>query len=226
MQQIEDRILDGRLKAGDRLPSERDFAVSLGVSRPSLREALRVLEALGIVEIRLGGGPESGAVLVGTPGPGFLNLLKLQLALGHFSQANVLETRLALETWSCQEAARSADEEDVNALSTILDQMDDPVITTGEFNRLDTAFHVRIAESTGNALLAHLMGSLRLAITRQMIEAYAALPDWKETAKTVRREHREILAAIADRDVPLAVQRVREHITSFYAQFNLGGANS
>ncbi|GAA5030876.1 FadR/GntR family transcriptional regulator [Microbacterium fluvii] len=226
MQQIEDRILDGRLKAGDRLPSERDLAASLGVSRPSLREALRVLEALGIVDIRPGGGSEGGAVLVGTPGPGFVNLLKLQLALGHFSRTNVLETRIALESWSCQEAAYRSDDHDHAELASILDAMDDPAITTGEFNRLDTAFHVRIAESTGNALIAHLMGSLRIAVNRQMIEAYAALPDWRETAKTVRHEHREILESIQDGDAAESVERVRAHIQSFYALGTVGGSSS
>jgi GntR family transcriptional regulator, transcriptional repressor for pyruvate dehydrogenase complex len=211
MQQIEERILDGRLKAGDRLPSERDLAASLGVSRPSLREALRVLEALGIVDIRPGGGPEGGAVLVGTPGPGFVNLLKLQLALGHFHANDVLEGRIALEQWSCSEAAYRSDEADHIELSA------------REFNRLDAAFHVRIAESTGNALIAHLMGSLRTAINRQMIDAYAALDDWRETAKTVRHEHRDILDAIEKKDAALAAQRVRDHITSFYAKGNLGG---
>src|SRR4051812_34402795 len=76
MSQFEERILDGRLKAGDHLPSERDLAIQLGVSRPSLRESLRVLEALGIVEIRRGGGSDGGALLVGTPGIGMVNLLK------------------------------------------------------------------------------------------------------------------------------------------------------
>jgi DNA-binding FadR family transcriptional regulator len=65
MAQIEDRILAGDLSAGDHLPDERDLSARLGVSRPSLRESLRVLEALGILEIRRGG--DGGAVLAGTP---------------------------------------------------------------------------------------------------------------------------------------------------------------
>lgn len=224
MSQIEERILDGRLKAGDRLPSERELSLLLGVSRPSLRESLRVLEALGIVDIRLGGGPEGGAVLVTSPGAGFVNLLKLQLALGQFSQTDVLETRIALETWSVAEAAYRATADDHRELAAILDEMDDPSIETPEFNRLDAAFHVRIADSTGNALTAHLMGSLRTAINRQMIEAYARLADWRETAKTVRHEHHEILTSLERRDADAAVRQVRQHITSFYQAGNLTGS--
>ena len=216
MAQIEQRILDGRLKAGDKLPSERELAQSLGVSRPSLREAMRVLEALGLVDIRVGGGPDGGAVLVQSPGAGMVNLLKLQIALAHFSWEDVLETRLTLEVWSVEEAAYRANEDDHRELAAILDRMDDPSIDSAEFNRLDAAFHVRIAESTGNALTAHFMGSLRTAIHRQMVEVYAGLDDWRETAKTVRTEHREILQAIVDRDGPRAAAGVRNHITSFY----------
>lgn len=223
MAQIEERILDGRLRAGDHLPAERELAVMLGVSRPSLRESLRVLEALGVVDIRRGGGADGGAVLVGTPGPGFVNLLKLQLALGHFSQQDVLETRIALESWSCSEAAYRSTPEDHLELAAILDAMDNPDITTAEFNRLDTAFHVRIAESTGNALTSHLMGSLRVAINVQMIQAYAALEDWRETAKTVRAEHRGILDAIVRREAGEAVTDVQDHIHRFYRIGNVGG---
>ena len=101
-------------------------------------------------------------------------------------------------------------------LAAILDRMDDPQITTGEFNSLDTAFHVRIAEAAGNALTAHLMGSLRLAIRQQMIDAYARLADWRTTAVTVRAEHRAILDAIDKRQTDNARTLVRDHIRSFY----------
>ncbi len=218
MAQIEERILEGHLAAGDHLPNERDLSVMLGVSRASLRESLRVLEALGIVEIRRGG--EGGAILQGTPGSGFVNLLKLQLALGQFDQTDVLETRIALETWSCREAAERSTADDHAALIDILDRMDHEDINTAEFNSLDAAFHVRIAESTGNALCAHLMQSLRTAINRQMIEAYADLPDWQATARIVRREHRAILDALLSRDRDAAAERVHKHITDFY---ELGG---
>lgn len=223
MGQIEDQILDGRLKSGDHLPSERDFALQLGVSRASLRESLRVLEALGLIDIKRGGGPDGGATLVGSPGAGFVNLLKLQLALGHFNHTDLLETRVALETWSCSEAALRSTEEDHQDLGRLLDSMDDPAIDTHDFNRIDASFHIRIADSTGNALTAHLMGSLRTAINRQMIEAYAHLLDWRETIKTVRQEHRNILAAIQGRDPAKAARLVCDHINSFYTLGNVGG---
>jgi DNA-binding FadR family transcriptional regulator len=224
MAQIEQRILDGRLKAGDHLPSERELAVSLGVSRPSLRESLRVLEALGLVEIRRGG--EGGAVLVETPGSGMVNLLKLQIALAQFSWTDVLETRLALETWSVEEAAYRSTDADHQELAAILDRMDDPSIEASEFNSLDAAFHMRIAESTGNALTAHFMGSLRTAIHRQMVEMYSGLADWRRTATTVRREHREILDLIVRKDGAAAASSVHTHISDFYKIGAIDGAHA
>ena len=218
MGQIEEQILSGALKAGDRLPSEREFAAILGVSRPSLRDSLRVLEALGLVAIRPGPGSDGGAVLVGelAATPGYMNLLKLQLALGQFSQLDVLQTRVALESWSVAEAARRATEDDHRALAAILDRMDDPSIVAADFNELDTAFHVRIAETAGNTLVAHLMRSLRIAIHRQMVEAYARLENWRVTATTVRSEHRALLKAIESGDAELAAHLIHTHITDFY----------
>ncbi|GAA0515826.1 GntR family transcriptional regulator [Saccharopolyspora subtropica] len=216
MAQIEQRMLDGLLAPGDRLPSERELSHLLGVSRPSLREALRVLEALGIVEVRPGRGPEGGTVFVGHPGEGFAVLLKMQLALGHFSDTDVLRTRLMLEEWSVADAARNATEADHAALRKILDQMDSSELTAREFNRLDTEFHVRIAQATGNALASYLMSSLRTAIQRQMIDAYERLADWRRSAEEVRTEHREILTAIKEHNVRRAVELVRGHINDFY----------
>ncbi|MGW7291881.1 FadR/GntR family transcriptional regulator [Streptomyces xiamenensis] len=225
MAQIEKRITDGYLRPGDRLPSEREFSQLLGVSRPSLREALRVLQALGIVEVRTGGGPDGGSVFIGHPGSGFADLLRLQLALGHFSDTDVLQTRLALEVWVAAEAARHATPEDTDRMRAILDRMDDPELTAREFNRLDAEFHVVIAESAGNVLTAHLMGSLRTAIQRRMIDAYERLDDWRTTATTVRKEHRRILDAIERRDTDGAVTTVRAHITDFYADiYGIGNA--
>jgi len=215
MAQIEERILSGELKAGDHLPSERDLSALLGVSRPSLRESLRVLEALGVVEIRRGG-VDGGAILLSTPGSGMVSLLKLQIALAHFSWNDVLETRLALEVWAVAEAALRSTGKDHAELAEILDRMDDPGIDSSEFNELDAAFHVRIASSTGNALTAHFMGSLRTAIHRQMVQMYAELEDWRRTATTVRAEHRAILQAIVDGSADRAVELMRAHITDFY----------
>lgn len=224
MAQIEEQLRSGSLHADDRLPSERALAEALGISRPSLRETLRVLEALGIVEVRRGA--EGGAFLRGDAGDAFARLLTMQVALGQFSTHDILRTRVALESWSCAEAARHASADDHAALTGILDAMDavvaDETSSSAEFNRLDATFHTRIAQSAGNALTTHLMQSLRTAIEHQMVAAYARLTDWRLTVVIVRREHREILAAIERHDPDAAARLVEEHITSFYSTHGVG----
>jgi DNA-binding FadR family transcriptional regulator len=101
--------------------------------------------------------------------------------------------------------------------------MDADDIETSSFNALDTAFHVRIAEATGNTLTAQLMGSLRVAINRQMVEAYAGLDDWRATAAIVRSEHRGILESIEAGRSDEAARLVKAHIESFYRVGRVGG---
>jgi GntR family transcriptional repressor for pyruvate dehydrogenase complex len=100
--QIEQRLRDGRLRPGDRLPSERELAEHLGVSRAAVREALRVLEALGVLSAGVGSGPRAGSVLGGAdPGAAaaLANLLRLQLALSRVTAAEVAEAASRLEVW-------------------------------------------------------------------------------------------------------------------------------
>ena len=200
MAQIEQRILDGRLKPETTCPASGTLAALLGVSRPSLRESLRVLEALGVVDIRRGGGPDGGAALVQTPGTGLVNLLKLQTRPRRIS-ARTMWSRPGCprRVVACGGGGPSERRRPPRARR---DPRQDgrprhrPANSTDWMPRSTCGSR----ESTGNALTAHFMSSLRTAIHHQMVEPYAELDDWRETAKIVRREHRDILAAIIDRD--------------------------
>ena len=77
---VEDELVAGRLPVGGRLPPERTLAAQLGVSRPSVREGIRILEAMGLVRIAVGRGPEAGAVVVAEPAAGIGSALRLHLA--------------------------------------------------------------------------------------------------------------------------------------------------
>lgn len=95
--EIENRLMTGRLKAGDRLPPERQFAEILGVSRGAVREALRILEALGVIDVRTGSGPSAGSVIVKDSLSGMAMVLRLHLQVGSFSQDDMIELHLLLE---------------------------------------------------------------------------------------------------------------------------------
>ncbi|WP_432432547.1 FadR/GntR family transcriptional regulator [Cryobacterium breve] len=97
LESIERDLLSGRLRPGDRLAPERALAASLGVGRSSVREALRVLEVLGLIRTATGSGPTSGAIIVALPGGGMSALMRLQVAAQGFPVADVVKTRLVLE---------------------------------------------------------------------------------------------------------------------------------
>lgn len=102
---IEERIAADGLTVGDRLPGERQLAEQLGVGRSSVREALRVLETLGVVASQAGRGPDAGAVLTSRPGSALTDLLRLHLGLATLSMREVIDTRLMIEQWAAVRAA-------------------------------------------------------------------------------------------------------------------------
>ncbi|MCU1475456.1 MAG: GntR family transcriptional regulator [Subtercola sp.] len=104
---IERELLAGSLLPGDHLPSERTLATELGVGRSSVREALRVLEVLGLLRTQTGSGPESGAIIIARPSGGMSSLIRLQVAAQGFRVDDVVSTRLILETAIAAQLAES-----------------------------------------------------------------------------------------------------------------------
>lgn len=210
--QLRVMLIDGRWKAGDTLPGERDLASELGCSRASLREALRVLEAQGIIDSKPGGRSRVRS----SARSAFGSVLELQLALGQYTTVELLHARVAVEMWSAREAARLRTDEQLEELRRILTRMGDPTIHVREFNALDAEFHGLIAAAARNNILLDLHGGLRSAIERQMVQAYDALGDWWESTHTVRSEHWHIYEALLRRDGELAAALARSHITTFF----------
>jgi DNA-binding FadR family transcriptional regulator len=216
--QIENDILEGRLRAGDRLPGERQMSEMLGVGRGSVREALRLLEAFELVTIRAGNSPQSGAVIVREPGDAISTLLRLHVALRHFTMADVVQTRQVIEVWAAQQAAERRDETSLASLREILERMSDPSLDADAFLGLDTEFHVSVADASGNALVSYLMQGLRDAIKRNMTLAFREHADEPMLFEQLRREHLELYDAIAAGQSDVAGKIVAEHIHSFYSR--------
>jgi DNA-binding FadR family transcriptional regulator len=217
LSQIEEQILQGRLAAGDRLPGERELAEYLGVSRAGVREALRVLEALGVLSAGVGSGPSAGSVVRGEGTEALSNLLRLHLALSHFTQREVMEVRVQLERWAVSEAAVHATAEDIARLRAAVLAMRQHDIGYDQFNELDTDFHVSIAEMSGNTLLGTLMRALRDAVRREMLAVFESLSDWRATADSLADQHQQIVEAIESGDSARAATLVEGHIDTFYA---------
>lgn len=223
---IEADLAAGRWAIGERLPAERAFAEELGVSRPSVREAIRVLEAMGVVRTAVGSGPDSGASVIDHPAAGLGSAMRLHLAAGTLPVRDVVALRALLETWAVgQAAARVALDEQAGAgvteARTLLDEMDAPDLSEQRFHELDAAFHVLLAALSGNVLVEAVMLGLRGAIQEYVMEGTARLTDWPSTADRLRGEHRTILAAIEAGDAAGASAAVGRHIEDFYREAGL-----
>ena len=212
---IEARLLSGELGPGDHLPPERALAAELGVGRSSVREAVRVLDVLGLVRTQTGSGPQAGAIIIATPSGGMSALMRLQVAAQGFPIADVVKTRLLLETTVATGLA------EVRAYlghaTTLLDAMDSEELTPAEFLALDARFHVALAEASGNQVVTAMMSGLRNSIESYVLEGVPAIADWSVEARQLRAEHRGIAEAIAAGDVAAAHARVHSHITGYYS---------
>jgi GntR family transcriptional repressor for pyruvate dehydrogenase complex len=196
----------------------------LGISRPSVREAVRVLEAMGVVRTATGSGPEAGAVIVAEPVSPLTAVLRLHLATNHLPMGDVVQTRILLESWAAREAAgREVNVGDLDLAEDLLDQMDGPGLSPEEFHLLDAEFHVALSGLAGNVLIAAVMASLRSAIHEYVLAAVPNLPDWEATTVGLRAEHRAILTAIRAGEPDTAADLVTTHIRGFYqaAQLHL-----
>lgn len=207
--QIERRITEDGLTVGDRLPAERQLAEQLGVSRSSVREALRVLESLGVVSSQAGRGPDAGAVLTSRPHSALSDLLRLHLGLAGLEMREVIDTRHLIEQWAAARAA--AVRADTSALAGALAGMDASA-TAEEFVEHDTAFHCAIADASGNRLVAAIMRSLRDSMRRYSVEAVRRLGD----TSVLRADHVRILRAIEAGEPDEAVLAVAEHLAHAY----------
>lgn len=222
LEHIERDLLDGRIGPGDRLASERDLAADLGVGRSSVREALRVLEVLGLIRTATGSGPQSGAIVIATPTGGMSMLLRLQVAAQGFPLEDVVQTRLVLEDAVVAAlAAKDSADRDLAAAHRVLAAMDDPALTPSEFLVLDAQLHLALAESSGNTVVAAMMTGLRTAIESYVQEGAAAIADWEAMAALLRAEHRAIIDAIDSGDAETARSRVHAHITDYYTAAGL-----
>jgi GntR family transcriptional repressor for pyruvate dehydrogenase complex len=215
LDRIEEQILGGQLRVGSRLPPERDLAAMLGVSRTAVREAMRTLEAQGVVHAVVGTGRGSGTTVDSASSQALTRLLRLHVALANFPIADVVETRVMLERRSVQLAVRHATGQDLLRIGNLVDAMDDPRVSREEFNTLDTAFHVAIAEAGGNRLVSDITTAIRESLRSTLLQAFTAMQDWDSVADGLRAEHRRIHDLLAARQAGQAADAMERHIRDF-----------
>ena len=216
---IETELSEGRLAVGGRLPAERSLAGQLQVSRTSVREAIRILEAMGVVRAGVGSGPEAGTVVISDPTAALGSALRLHVATQHLPVADIVETRVLLESWAVSHAKPGSPE--LAGAARLLEKMDADVVDVDEFLALDVRFHLALADAAGNAVVSAMMGSLRESITGYASRLTGNLPDWDATAARLRAEHHDILAAVRNHDGERAAKLVAAHIEGYYKEAGL-----
>lgn len=216
--QIENAIHEGRLTVGDRLPPERELAEIFQVSRASVREALRVLEAFGVLSARRGTGADSGSILSAQNESPLSGLLRLYASLLQMPLEDLLDVREALEMLTARRAAERATSEDLEGLNGIIERMNNEG-KPEEFLTLDTEFHVNLARASGNSVAPLIMGALRDAIAHQMLLAFRALEEsgnWMSERLNLIREHAQLLESVSSRDPDAAAEAFGRHVHDFY----------
>jgi GntR family transcriptional repressor for pyruvate dehydrogenase complex len=215
--QLEQSLASNALAAGDRLPPERELAARFNVSRASVREALRVLEALGLVRVRRGA--DNGAVFLERPNNALEPLFRFHLALQHASVENLIEFRTVIETWTVQAAAELRQPGPLADAEAALGGMEEGGREPETFLPLDLEFHLAIARAAANPFAELVLEGSRMAIERTMFEALGRAPRWTSVRRRLVREHRAILEAVRAGEGMKAADLMRRHIGGFYDDF-------
>jgi len=225
LDRIETQIVSGALRAGERLPPERELAALLGVSRPAVREALRILEAQGAVRSQVGKGPDSGTTIDRLPSDALARLLRLHVALGSFALEDVVETRVVLERASAVLACRNARPQDLVHMQEDLDAMDAPGVDRETFNQHDTDFHVALAEAGGNRLMSDVTRAIRESVRIPILAGMSSMPEagelgWLHVLDDLRVDHHAIFKAVEAGQAELAADLMETHIRGFFANLS------
>lgn len=211
--EIESLIRSGEIGVGDRLEGERTLAERLGVSRTSVREAIRILGVLGIIRSAPGSGPNAGAQIVARPEAPLTTTLRLHIAAESFGVVDVVESRVMLESWAYRRVTAPLNDK-LDGARSCIDQMD--IATDAvDFLRLDAEFHLELVRLAGNPLLTSFMASLRASIADYTVEALPRIDDWPTTARRLQDDHRAIVEALATGDGSKAADLAEEHIWSY-----------
>ncbi len=173
---VEDQIMSGALTVGDPLPPERELAARLEVSRAGVREAIRVLEAQGVVRSNVGAGPLAGTFIASMPSAALTRFLRLHVALSNFPMTDIIDARVMLERNSATLAASHVDAATLASIHTPLAAMDVPELGCEPFNDADTDFHVAIAEASGNRLVADMTVAIRASLREPILRAMRRVP--------------------------------------------------
>ena len=208
---LEAAILAGEFAVGGLLPAERELAERLGIGRPAVREAIRVIEHRGLVTVRHG----VGTTVTGVTARPVRETYRRALLDSKDRARHLLEVRLALEVETAALAAKRARKTDIAALEAALTAFA-AAPTHAEQARHDLAFHLALATASGNRLLPLLLEPLEDLLHEDRIEGLQRM-----TAEEAAFQHRQILVAVRAHDPVAAAAAMRAHLAAVAAAFGI-----
>ena len=211
--QLEQRILEGALKAGDRLPAERELALELGVSRPSLREAIQKLASRGLLYSRQGGGTYVADQLKASLANPWADMLEAHPALSE----DLLEFRAVLEGQCAEWAASRATPADLEQLNQALQSAVDAVnaLSAELVASADRVFHQALAESAHNAFAAHMMSVVQGLLAQEVLFNLGELISVPVASRMLVDQWTAIVDAVRQQNPSAARQAAATHAGFF-----------
>jgi GntR family transcriptional repressor for pyruvate dehydrogenase complex len=214
--QIKTLISEGRLKPGDRLPPERELIKQFGVSRPSLREALNSLVAMGFLEVK-----QAKRTYVKSVTSGMMqDPLSLLIKADAQKIFDLVEVRKASEAWGAFLAAQRASGEDIQRLEKIVQDMKTAVDEGRSWEKQDADFHLAIAQGTHNTIQVHMMSTIYDLLRESMGKVFK---DRSKVKKLLDHHHR-IFSAIKNHSPDKARERTLEHLN--YVESEVKGSTA
>jgi GntR family transcriptional repressor for pyruvate dehydrogenase complex len=211
--QIGGQIHSGELKAGEKLPNERELATTFAVSRHAVREALRSLESIGQLEFKKGA--TGGAFVArGNPQP-FTKIMRGMVEIGGITLEQLTEARLAIESAVIAVACERADEADFRALDANIDAAERETLAgnLAVKTKLNVEFHVLLAELTGNPILTMMMKSLMNILLDFINEVGSVM------GVDVIKSRRKFLKLLRGRNVAKAVEEMEQHLNVLHEHY-------
>lgn len=208
-EELRERILNGDLPEGAPLPAERELVKQTGMSRATVREALRILEVQNLVRVRAG---RSGGAFVQRPTASFMtNSVSMLIRGQRIKLVDLLETREALEPHCAELAARNHTGADIVALERANSAIEKRDADREQFLRANLDWHVGVAVASHNELLTGFMAALSQAVYAGTAESFVD----NRVRDLTGRAHRAITDAIRDGDAAAAGRRMRRHVHSY-----------
>lgn len=211
IEEIQEQIIDGTLNRGDKLPTERDLAEQLNVSRTSVREAMRALEVLGIIQVKQGG----GNYIKERFDDALVEPLSMMFILNESHPREIVDLRKIIEVESAYRAAQRITDEEIEELREIVTQLR---IQTNEKNealsvQYDKAFHYSICRIADNYLFSNILNMLSNLMDTLIEDARGIILLKEENQAVLIDQHEKIFHALEQKDPKAAATAMREHIT-------------